>query len=299
MRVTVIGAGTMGAGIAHVCAAAGHDVSIRDIEPNVVMDAIETISNRLSAGVERGYLTAEAKDQAIDDLDGTTDLNSALSGADLVVEAVPEDLDLKRETFADAEDHVDEEVIIATNTSSMSISSIAAALKHPERAVGLHFFNPPHKMGLIEVVLADQTDEVTAERAEEFVEGLDKEPVVVTDTPGFASSRLGVALGVEAMRMVENGVASVEDIDAAMELGYNHPVGPLELTDRVGLDVRLDICEYLHEELGARFEPPEILREKIENGDTGKKVGRGFYAWEGGEPRDVADDDDYDIEDVI
>lgn len=299
MRVTVIGAGTMGAGIAHVCAAAGHDVSIRDIEPNVVMDAIDTISNRLSAGVERGYLTAEEKAQAVDDLDGTTDLDAALSGADLVVEAVPEDLDLKRETFADVEDHVDEETIIATNTSSMSVSSIAAALKHPERAVGLHFFNPPHKMGLIEVVLADQTDEATAERAEAFVEGVGKEPVVVTDTPGFASSRLGVALGVEAMRMVQNGVASVEDVDAAMELGYNHPVGPLELTDRVGLDVRLDICEYLNEELGDRFEPPEILREKVENGDTGKKVGRGFYVWEGGEPRDVADDDDYDIEDVI
>ncbi|SDF66543.1 3-hydroxyacyl-CoA dehydrogenase family protein [Halorientalis regularis] len=299
MRVTVIGAGTMGAGIAHVCAAAGHDVSIRDIEPNVVMDAIDTISNRLSAGVDRGYITAEEKEQAVDDLDGTTDLESALKGADIVIEAVPEDLDLKRETFADAEGQVDEETIIATNTSSMSVSSIAAALKHPERAVGLHFFNPPHKMGLIEVVLADQTDEETADRAEAFVDGLEKEPVVVTDTPGFASSRLGVALGVEAMRMVENGVASVEDIDAAMELGYNHPVGPLELTDRVGLDVRLDICEYLHEELGDRFEPPEILREKVENGDTGKKVGRGFYVWEGGEPKDVADDEDYDIEDVI
>ncbi|AQL41450.1 3-hydroxybutyryl-CoA dehydrogenase [Halorientalis sp. IM1011] len=299
MRVTVLGAGTMGAGIAHVCAAAGHDVSVRDIDPNIVMDAIDTITNRLSGGVERGYLTESEKEQAVEDLDGTTDLESALSGADLVIEAVPEDLDLKRETFADTEDHVAEDTIIATNTSSMAVSSIAAALKHPERAVGLHFFNPPHKMDLVEVVLADQTDEETAERAEEFVDGLGKEPVVVTDTPGFASSRLGVALGVEAMRMVENGVASVEDIDAAMELGYNHPVGPLELTDRVGLDVRLDICEYLHEELGDRFEPPEVLREKVENGETGKKVGRGFYVWEGGEPKDVADDEDYDIEDVI
>ncbi|WP_335998644.1 3-hydroxyacyl-CoA dehydrogenase family protein [Halorientalis halophila] len=299
MRVTVIGAGTMGAGIAHVCAAAGHDVSVRDVDPNIVMDAIDTITNRLDAGVDRGYLTESEKEQAIDDLDGTTDLDSALQDAELVIEAVPEDLDLKRELFADAEAVVDQETVLATNTSSMSVTSIAAALKHPERAVGLHFFNPPHKMDLVEVVLAEQTNGATADLAEEFVDGLRKEPVVVTDTPGFASSRLGVALGVEAMRMVENGVASVADIDAAMELGYNHPVGPLELTDRVGLDVRLDICEYLYEELGDRFEPPEILREKVENGDTGKKVGRGFYVWEGGEPKDVADDEDYDIEDVI
>lgn len=299
MHVAVIGAGTMGTGIAHVCAAAGHQVSIRDLEPNLVMDAIDTISTRLGSSVDHGALTQADADAALDDLDGTTGLDSAVDGADLVVEAIPEDLDQKRELFADVEELVEENTVIATNSSSLSVSSIAAGLKHPDRAVGLHFFNPPHRMALVEVVLADQTSDETAAFAEEFVENLGKTPVVVTDTPGFASSRLGLALGVEAMRMVEADVASVADIDATMELGYDHPVGPLELTDRVGLDVRLDILEHLHEELGDRFEPPEILREKVEQGNTGKKVGRGFYVWEGGEPRDVADDDDYDIEDVI
>jgi 3-hydroxybutyryl-CoA dehydrogenase len=299
MNVAVLGAGTMGAGIAHVAAAAGHSVNLRDLEPNIVMDAIDTISTRLDGGVDRGALSRADADAALDDLDGTTDLESAVSGVDLVIEAIPEDLDAKRDLLAEVEEYVGDECVIATNTSSLSVTAIATALKHPERAVGLHFFNPPHKMALVEVIVADQTSDETATLAEEFVEGLDKTAVVVRDAPGFASSRLGLALGVEAMRMVEQGVADVADIDAAMELGYNHPVGPLELTDRVGLDVRLDILEYLHEELGDRFEPPAILREKVEDGDLGKKVGRGFYVWEGGEPKDVAGDEDYDIEDVI
>ncbi len=299
MHVAVVGAGSMGAGIAHVCAAAGHDVSVRDLEPNIVMDAIDTISTRLGTSADRGELPQRAADEALEALDGTTGLSSAVDGADLVIEAVREDLDTKREVFADVEEHVDAETIIATTTSSLSVSAIAAGLTDPERAVGLHFFNPPSKMALVEVVLADQTSDETAVLAEEFVDELGKTPVVVSDTAGFASSRLGLALAVEAMRMVEQDDASVSDIDAAMELGYDHPVGPLELTDRVGLDVRLDILEHLHGELGDRFEPPTILREKVENGNTGKKVGRGFYVWEGGEPTDVADDEDYDIEDVI
>ena len=299
MHVAVVGAGTMGTGIAHVCAAAGHEVSLRDLEPNIVMDAIDTITTRLGSGVDRGDLSQRAVDDALDALDGTTDLESTVTGADLVVEATPEDVDEKREVFADVEEHVDDDAVIATTTTSLSVSAIAAGLKHPERAVGLHFFDPPHRKQLVEVVLADQTDDETAAVAEEFVADLGKTPVVVTDTPGFASSRLGLALGVEAMRMVEEDAASVSDVDAAMELGYDHPVGPLELTDRVGLDARLEVLERLHEELGDRFEPPEILREKVAEGDTGKKVGRGFYVWESGEPIDVVDDEDYDIEDVI
>ena len=299
MHVAVVGAGTMGTGIAHVCAAAGHEVSVRDLEPNIVMDAIDTISTRLGTSADRGELSQREADAALDDLDGTTGLSSAVAGADLVVEAIPEELDAKRELFADVEEHVDEDAVIATTTSSLSVSAIAAGLKDPERAVGLHFFNPPHGMALVEVALADQTSDETAAFAEEFVEDLGKTPVVVTDSAGFASSRLELALAVEAMRMVEQDVASVSDVDAAMELGHDHPVGPLELTDRVGLDVRLDVLEHLHDELGDRFEPPAILREKVENGNTGKKVGRGFYVWEGGEPTDVADDEDYDIEDVI
>ncbi|WP_136715164.1 3-hydroxyacyl-CoA dehydrogenase family protein [Halorientalis salina] len=299
MHVAVVGAGTIGTGIAHVCAAAGHNVSLRDLEPNIVMDAIDTITTRLGTSVDRGELAQRDVDEALDQLDGTTGLESAVDGADLVVEAVPEDLDAKREVFADIEEHVDEETVIATATASLSVSAIAAGLKHPERAVGLHFFDPPAEMALVEVVLADQTDDETAAFAKSLVEDLGKTPVVVSDSPGFASSRLVLALGVEAMRMVEDDVASVSDVDATMELGHDHPIGPLELTDRVGLDRRLSVLERLHEELGDRFEPPEILREKVEQGDTGKKVGRGFYVWEGGEPMDVADDDEYDIEDVI
>lgn len=299
MHVAVVGTGTMGAGIAHVCAAAGHTVSVRDLEPNLVMDAIDTITNRLQASFDRGFLTDGELEDALDGLDGTTDLESAVSGADIVIEAIPEDVDEKRDLFADVEEHVEDDTVLATNTSSLSVSSIAAALNHPQRAVGLHFFNPPHKMELVEVVHAEQTEDETAAFAETFVEGLGKTAVVVTDTPGFASSRLGLALGVEAMRMVDDDVASVEDIDAAMELGYDHPVGPLELTDRIGLDVRLDVLEHLQAELGDRFAPPAILREKVEEGHVGKKVGRGFYVWEGGEPIDVADDPEYDINDVI
>lgn len=296
MNVAVVGAGEMGTGIAYVCAAAGHDVTVRDLQPNVVMDAIDDVSTRL--GSAAAELSPREQDDALDSLEGTTDLQSAVSGAALVVEAIPDVLDRKRDTLADVEEHVAADTVLATTTASLSVSAIAAGLEHPNRVVGLHFADSPHRIDLVEVVHTDRTDEETAAFATEFVENLDKEPVVVNDAPGLASARLGLSLAVEAMRLVDDGVAGVRDADAAMELGYDHPVGPLELSDRVGLDRRLETLERLSDDLGDRFEPPDILREKVEAGDLGKSVGRGFYVWEGGEPATPADEAD-DIEDLV
>jgi len=292
MNVCVLGAGTMGRGIAHASATAGHEVRLRDVNREYVEAGLDAVRSTLDGGVERDKLTAAAADAAFDRIAGETDLAPAVEGADLVVEAVPEDRDLKRETFADAETHASDDAVIATNTSSIAVTAIASALDRPERAVGLHFFNPVHVMDLVEVVVAERTDDATVEFARGFVDGIDKTAVEVTDTPGFASSRLGVALGCEAMRMVEEGVASAEAVDDAMELGYNHPVGPLELTDIVGLDVRLDILEYLREELGERFRPPQVLKRKVRAGDLGKKTGEGFYVWADGEAVRPADEGD-------
>jgi 3-hydroxybutyryl-CoA dehydrogenase len=283
MQVTVIGAGRMGHGIAGVAASAGHTVVVNDVDEERVNAGLDGIEATLEGGIEHGKVTPAERDATLDRLSGEVDLGSAVAEADLVVEAVPEDMELKREVFADVEATVDGETLIATNTSSLSVTALANALDRPERAVGLHFFNPPHLMDLVEVVRAEQTSDATERRAVSFVEGLDKEPVVVRDSAGFASSRLGVALGLEAVRMVESGVASVPDIDTAMREGYNHPMGPLALTDLVGLDVRLDIAEYLHEELGERFRPPQLLRRKVRAGKLGKKSGEGFYVWEDGE----------------
>ena len=283
MQVAVLGAGTMGHGIAHVCAVAGHEVTIRDIDEKLVSDGITSIERNLQGGVERDKLTVEEADAALDRIEGMTDLASAVSAADLVIEAVPEDLDLKRSVFADVAAAAPTDATLATNTSSLSVTAIGAGLDDPSRIVGLHFFNPPYIMQLVEVVEAEQTAPETLAFAERVVDGLGKTPVVVEDSPGFATSRLGVALGVEAIRMVQEGVASPRDVDRAMTLGYNHPMGPLELGDVVGLDVRLDILEYLREELGERFRPPQLLKRKVRAGKLGKKTGEGFYVWEDGD----------------
>ena len=284
MNVGVLGSGTMGHGIAQVAAVAGHEVSMRDIEGSILSDAMADVESALDGGVERGKLNESEKAAALDRLSTTTDLAEAVADADIVVEAVPEEMDLKRETFAETEDHAPADAVIATNTSSLSVTAVASALEDPSRAVGTHFFNPPYVMDLVEVVVAETTGEATVEFAEGFAEGLGKEPIVVRDSAGFATSRLGIALGVEALRMLEEGVAGPREIDRSMELGYNHPMGPIELTDVVGLDVRLDVLEYLREELGERFRPPQTLRRKVRAGKLGKKTGEGFYVWEDGEP---------------
>jgi 3-hydroxybutyryl-CoA dehydrogenase len=290
MQVAVLGAGTMGAGIAQVAAQAGHAVSLRDVEDDLVAAGIERIEETLSDGVDRGKVSRDEMAAALDRVEGTADLAAAVGDADLVVEAVPEEMDLKRTVFEDVEAHAPDDAVVATNTSSLSVTEIASALDAPGRAIGLHFFNPVHIMQLVEVVVPEQAGDETVAFATEFVEGLDRVPIEVRDSAGFATSRLGVAMGVEAIRMLEEGVASPRDIDRGMELGYNHPMGPIELTDVVGLDVRLEILEYLREQLGERFRPPQLLRQKVRAGNLGKKTGEGFYVWEDGEAVAPADD---------
>jgi len=283
MRITVIGAGSMGHGIAQVSAAVGHDVKLNDVDDERVQAGLDAIERNLEEGIERGKVTEGERDATLGNIDGTADFDAAVEGADFVVEAVPENMDLKKDILTDVEALVAEDAVIWTNTSSLSVTELASALDAPERVAGVHFFNPPHIMPLVEVIVAEQTSEDTEQAVVDYVEDIDKDPVVVRDTAGFASSRLGVVLGLEAMRMVESGVASVEDIDTSMREGYNHPMGPLKLTDMVGLDVRLDIAEYLTDELGQRFRPPQILRRKVRAGNLGKKSGEGFYVWEDGE----------------
>ncbi|WP_122088675.1 3-hydroxyacyl-CoA dehydrogenase family protein [Halalkalicoccus subterraneus] len=290
MRIAVLGAGTMGHGIAQAAAMANNEVTIRDLEEGILEEGVNAIASNLQGGIERGKVSKKQKAATLDQITTTTSLSNAVVDADLVIEAVPEILEVKHDTFQEVENAAPEDTIIASNTSSLSVTEIASALDRSERAIGLHFFNPVHIMGLVEIVVAEQTDDETIAFAEEFIKDIGKEPVTVRDSAGFASSRLGVSLGVEAVRMLETGVASPQAIDRAMELGYNHPMGPIELTDVVGLDIRLDILEYLQEELGERFRPPQLLRQKVRAGKLGKKTGEGFYLWENGERVGVSGD---------
>ncbi|MDX1495520.1 MAG: 3-hydroxyacyl-CoA dehydrogenase family protein [Longimicrobiales bacterium] len=278
--VAVLGAGTMGHGIAQVSAAAGCRVRLYDIDQSAVDSGLDRIRGNLEKGIDRGKVTAEERAEVLSLLQGSTSIAEAVEGADLVVEAAPESMELKESIFAQVDEAAPEHAILATNTSSLSIGRIASATSDPSRFVGMHFFNPVHIMSLVEVVWGPQTSDETRDAAVHFARRLGKEPIVVKDAPGFASSRLGIVLGMEAIRMVEQGVASAQDIDRAMELGYRHPMGPLRLTDLVGLDVRLGIAEYLHETLGSdAFRPPELLRRMVEDGKLGKKSGQGFYEW--------------------
>jgi 3-hydroxybutyryl-CoA dehydrogenase len=278
-RIAVLGAGTMGHGIAQAAAAAGFRVILRDIDEELTARGLAAVRSNLSKGVERGKVTAEERESALANIETTTRLEET-AGADLFIEAVPERLELKRETLSAVERLANTDFIFATNTSSLSIGEIAAASSRPARVVGMHFFNPVHIMRLVEIVRGRETSDETVAAVRAVAVRMRKEPIVVRDVPGFASSRLGVALGLEAMRMVEEGVAGAKDIDTAMELGYNHPMGPLRLTDLVGLDVRLHIAEYLHARLGSeRFRPPEILRRMVAEGKLGRKTGEGFYEW--------------------
>jgi 3-hydroxybutyryl-CoA dehydrogenase len=277
--VAVIGAGTMGHGIAQVAAVAGFQTRLYDIDAAVRAHALALVEANLDRGVELGKLEPAARNAALESLIARGDAAEAAADADLVIEAVPEDLALKQRVLAEFAAHVAPDAILASNTSSLSISRIGEGVPGPERLVGLHFFNPVHIMSLVEVVRGERTAERVLENSRSFVEALGKEPIVVNDSPGFASSRLGVAIGLEAIRMLEAGVASANDIDRAMELGYRHPMGPLRLTDLVGLDVRLKIARSLHSELGERFRPPALLERLVEEGKLGRKTGQGFYTW--------------------
>jgi len=278
-QIAIIGTGTMGRGIAYLSAVAGYETIIYDVDSAALDAARASIESTLRKGVEKGKVAEAIAGEAIERVQLASELEPAVRTADLIIEAVPEDPDLKKNLFSQADLFCGEETILASNTSSISITKLASAVERRDRFVGLHFFNPPHAMKLIEIVRGERTSDHTIEQAREVAERMGKQPIVVRDIPGFATSRLGIAIGLEAMRMLEDGVASAEDIDRAMELGYNHPMGPLRLSDIVGLDVRLGIAEYLASTLGPRFEPPELLRRMVREGKLGRKSGRGFYEW--------------------
>lgn len=282
-RAAVLGAGTMGHGIAQVVAQAGCQVRLYDVEERFAAAGLERIRANLAKGVEKGKLDGRERDATLARIRATSDLEEASEGVDLVIEAAPERLEIKQDLLGRCAERMRADALIATNTSSLSISRIAEAVPGPERVIGLHFFNPVHLMQLLEIVVGEKTAPEAVERSRAFARAIGKTPIVVRDSPGFASSRLGIAIAMEAIRMVEAGVASPEDIDTAMKLGYRHPMGPIELTDLVGLDVRLSIAEYLRSELGPVFEPPELLRRMVAEGRLGKKSGRGFYDWANGE----------------
>lgn len=278
MLVGVIGGGRMGAGIAQVFLGIGAEVVLVEADADTAAAAGERVRASVAKAAERGSLT-EPVDVVAARLRLVEDVAALPAGAALVVEAVPERPALKIDVLTRAEAAIGADTVLATNTSSLSIDELAAALHRPNRFVGMHFFNPVPPSALVEVVLGTATDDDVRDRAVAWVTELGKTGVVVRDSPGFASSRLGVLLGLEAARMVEEGVAEPAAIDQAMELGYRHPMGPLRLTDLVGLDVRLAIADYLRDKLGERFAAPDLLRRKVAAGELGRKTGQGFYTW--------------------
>ncbi|MFI9604485.1 MULTISPECIES: 3-hydroxyacyl-CoA dehydrogenase family protein [Streptomyces] len=277
--VGVIGGGRMGAGIAQSFAAAGSSVTVVESGAQAAAAAVDRVATGLRRAAERGRL-AEPAEQVLARVTTVESVDGLAPGTELVVEAVPENAALKAGLLAAAEAAVDDTTVLATNTSSLSVTELAAALKAPGRFLGMHFFNPVPASELVEIVVAPDTSPEVVRAALDWTHALGKKDVVVKDSPGFASSRLGLALGLEAIRMVEEGVAEPEAIDDAMSLGYKHPMGPLRLTDLVGLDVRLAIAEYLHATLGERFAPPQLLRDKVARGELGRKSGQGFYTWQ-------------------
>jgi 3-hydroxybutyryl-CoA dehydrogenase len=271
----------MGAGIAHACVTAGWPTALYDADPAARDRGLARVRELLDGGVARGKLGAEAAAAAAARLRSASSIREACRGADFAIEAVIEDPDVKREVLAQASDWAAPEALLATNTSALPVGALAADLPRPGRLVGLHFFNPVPVMRLVEIVVHDAVDAGTLAEARAVVADLGKEAIVVRDTPGFASSRLGIVLGLEAIRMLEQGVASAADIDQAMVLGYNHPMGPLRLTDLVGLDVRLRVADVLHRELGGeQYRAPDLLRRMVSEGQLGRKSGIGFYHWD-------------------
>lgn len=273
----VLGGGRMGAGIAHAFLVSGSNVTVVERDEDSASAAYERVAESVDKSIARGAVS-EPREQILGRFKTSTQY-ADFAQAQLVIEAVPELWDLKLTSLKAVEAVIGQDAVLASNTSSLSVSGLAEELARPQNFLGLHFFNPVPASTLIEVVIGKQTNEQLVDAARGWVQGLGKTAVVVNDAPGFASSRLGVAIALEAMRMVEEGVASAEDIDNAMVLGYKHPTGPLKTTDIVGLDVRLGIAEYLHETLGDRFAPPQILKDLVAEGKLGRKTGQGFYTW--------------------
>jgi len=276
--VAVVGGGRMGAGIAQVFASLGATVTIAESTADAADAARDRVLRGLERAAEKGKLDREPG-AIMQRLHTATALADLPANADLIIEAVPEIAAVKIEVLSTVEQVVKPSAILASNTSSLSIAELGAALTHPARFVGMHFFNPVPASSLVEVVRAPGTDDAVVDAVLAWVTALGKSSVLVNDSPGFATSRLGVGLGLEAIRMLEEGIADAESIDRAMELGYRHPMGPLRSSDLVGLDVRLAIAEHLHKTLGDRFAPPQLLRDKVARGELGRKTGQGFYTW--------------------
>jgi 3-hydroxybutyryl-CoA dehydrogenase len=277
--VAVIGSGTMGRGIAHVAAAAGYATRLFDVAKDALARALDQIKRDLAEGVSRGKLSREDADAAGARI-STIGTLEEVKGADFVIEAVPEDIGLKMRTFARLEEICGEGVVLATNTSALSVTEIASAVKRPQRVVGMHFFNPVPKMKLVEVVRALDSSEEAMAATEEVARRMGKETVRVRESPGFVTSRVNAMIGNEAFQMLQEGVASAEDIDKALKLGLNHPMGPFELVDLVGLDVRLSVLEFLHRSLGEKYRPHPLLVQYVKAGRLGRQVGRGVCEYE-------------------
>lgn len=277
--VTVLGAGTMGHGIAHGTISAGYHTRLFDVSDAQLSKARAQIESILKKSVELGKLGANDVDATLARLVTTSDVKSALEGTDFIIEAAPEKVDLKVKLFADIEAYAPPAAVVASNTSALSITEIAGTLTNPSRVGGMHFFNPVHKMKLIEIVRALESSEATLETIEAVSRRMGKETVLVREAPGFITTRVNATIGNEAFFMLMEGVASARDIDKALKLGLNHPMGPFELVDLVGLDTRLSILEYLHKSMGEKYRPCPLLAQYVKAGRLGKKVGRGVYEY--------------------
>ena len=277
--ISVLGAGPMGHGIAHAAAACGYETRLFDPSPEALAKASQQIEGILAKAVDLGKTTAAEADAARARLTTSTEVWTAVAGADFVIEAAPERVDLKLALMGEVERHVPKHAVIATNTSALSITEIAGSLADPSRVAGMHFFNPVHKMKLVEIVRALESSEAALATVESVARRMGKETVLVRESPGFITSRVNASIGNEAFYMLMEGVASARDIDKALKLGLNHPMGPFELVDLVGLDTRLSILEYLHRSLGEKYRPCPLLAQYVRAGRLGRKVGRGVYEY--------------------
>jgi 3-hydroxybutyryl-CoA dehydrogenase len=276
-QIAVLGAGTMGHGIAHAAAAAGYTTRLYDVSDAALAKARGQVEGVFRKAVELGKATAADADAGMARLSTTSDIRAALEGADLVIEAAPEKIDLKISLMAEIDRHAPAHAIVATNTSALSITEMAGASAHPARVAGMHFFNPVHRMKLVEIVRALESSEAALETVETVAKQMGKETVLVRESPGFITTRVNASIGNEAFYMLMEGVASARDIDKALKLGLNHPMGPFELVDLVGLDTRLSILEYLHKSMGEKYRPCPLLAQYVKAGRLGRKVGRGVY----------------------
>jgi len=278
-KVAVIGAGAMGSGIAYICAMKGHEVAITDVNEELLKRGVSRIRQMIVDGVSRGKLQPKDAEEVMRKVKGTTSIEEAARDADLIVEAIYEDLNAKKEVFKKLDENCPAHAILASNTSALSISEMGKATQRPDKVIGVHFFNPPYAMKLVEIVMGDQTGEDTRKTTDDFVKGLGKETVTVKDSPGFIVNRLVLPMLNEAAYLVYEGKATIEDVDKAVTLGMNFPAGPFRLADFVGLDVALAVLEHLHEAFGEKFKPCPILVEKVKNGHLGIKTRKGFYEY--------------------